>query len=88
MPSAAGHEECGAEAVELRCLRMRDVAAGGDETRSKAGRRSGVVDIVRDRLEIVLILVAELWPDDSVPASRSEWKHPPEPGHSASLPPM
>jgi hypothetical protein len=36
------HKECGAEAVELRCLRMRVVAVGGHETRCKAGYRSGL----------------------------------------------
>jgi hypothetical protein len=43
------HKACGAEAVELRCLRMRVVAVGRDETRCKAGRRSVLVDIARDR---------------------------------------
>jgi hypothetical protein len=42
------HKECGAEAVELRCLRMRVVAVGGYETRCKAGRQSAQMDIARD----------------------------------------
>jgi hypothetical protein len=42
------HKECGAEAVELRCLRVRVVAVRDHETRWKAGRQSAQMDIARD----------------------------------------